>query len=188
MAMIADKHSLTWGRIVKSWATGLDYLATPPAQQPPPAGAKIAGKAWALPPLQPVNFQATVNGSAVQKTIPGVLYLTMQECTALLNKAGIPTVDPSGNLNITYPPATTDVIIVQGNANTMVLRLPPKAVLQASEQNLLNGGPYPTPTFYNALYSPPNGPVISPAAPTTQAGIMDLHANRIGDYTMGLCA
>ena len=40
---------------------------------------------------------------------------------------------------VNYPPATTDVIMVQGDATTMVIRLPPKTVLQASEQNLLKG-------------------------------------------------
>lgn len=182
MAMIADKHSLLWGRLVKSWVTGLDYINAPAAPQPPTAPA--AGHPWVLPALSPVNFPASVGGNVVQKTIPGVLHLSKDDCTALLGAAGIPAAD------VTYPPATTDVIIVQGNASTMVLRLPPTAVLQASEQTLLSGGPYPTPTFYDALYSPPGGPMIhaNPPVLPDKAGIMSLHANRIGDYTMGLCA
>ena len=39
------------------------------------------------------------------------------------------------------------------------------------------------------LFAEPNGgPIPSANPPTNKAGIMDLHANRIGDYTMGLCA
>ncbi|MBY0318270.1 MAG: hypothetical protein K2X72_06060 [Reyranella sp.] len=182
--MIQDPDSLTWGRLVKSWATGLDYLNTPPGQQPPPAGASAAGKPWALPPLAPASFNATVGGNVVQKTIPGVLYLTKDDCNTLLGAAGIPAE------RVTYPPETTEVIIVQGDAKTMVIRLPPTKVLQTSEANLLGGGAYPTPAFYEPLFSPPGGPVkhANPPQLPNKAGIMDLHANRIGDYTMGLCA
>jgi hypothetical protein len=183
MAMIPDPYSLKWGQLVKSWATGRDYIGTSSASQPPAAGVSTAGKTWALPALSPVNFSATVAGVAVQKTIPGVLYLSTSQFSTLVNAAGIPTVN--------YPPGTDEVIIVQGNASTMVLRLPPTSVLQASEQNLLNGGPYPTPSFYEPLFSPPGGGAVvhaHPPAMPDRAGVMDLHANRIGDYTMGLCA
>lgn len=180
--MIPDKDSLKWGRLVKSWATGLDYVSAKDIPGPP--ASQAAGKPWALPPLTPVDFTASVGGAQVQKSIPGVLYLTKDECNAMLQEAEI---DPA---DVTYPPETTEVIIVQGNAQTMVIRLPPTTVLQASETNLLNGGAYPTPTFYDALYSPPGGPVIhaEPPALSDKVGIMNLHANRIGDYTMGLCA
>lgn len=178
-SMIPDEYSLSWGRLVKSWATGLDYI-TPQAIPKPPTGSS-AGKPWMLPPLSPVDFPASVGGNAVQKTIPGVLYLTKDECNALLDAAGIPK-----DL-VQYPPATTEVIMVQGNENTMVIRLPPTEVLKASEKNLLAGGPYPTPTFYDPLYSPP-GVSLKAKPPVDKVAIMDLHANRIGDYTMGLCA
>lgn len=180
--MIADKDSLVWGRLVKSWATGLDYVS--PGDIPERPVTPAAGKLWALPPLNPVDFTASVGGTPVQKTIPGVLYLTKDECNALLKEAGI---DPG---DVTYPEETVEVMFIQGNAKTMVIRLPPTVVLQRSEQNLLSGGAYPTPTFYDALYSPPGGPVIhaEPPAPSDKVGIMNLHANRIGDYTMGLCA
>jgi hypothetical protein len=137
--------------------------------------------------MSPVNFPTTAGADA---TIPGVLHLGTAEFTAFLAAGGIPELDNAGSRVITYPPGTTDVVLVQGNATTMVLRLPPKSVLQASEQNLLNGGPYPTPRFYEPLFSPPGGPLVhaNPPLMPDVAGIMSLHANRIGDYTMGLCA
>ena len=111
-----------------------------------------------------------------------MLHLSAATFEDLLKKAGIAAVN--------YPPGTTEVIIVQGNANTMVIRLPPTSVLQASEANLLAGGAYPTLTFYDPLYSPPGGPTVRPRLPVLpdKKAVMDLHANRIGDYTMGLCA
>jgi hypothetical protein len=175
--MINDPDSLTWGRLVKSWATDLDYVNTPAANQPPQPPAPLP-TAWRLPPMAPVSFQA----DGVQRTIPFATYLTTTQFSALCAAAGINSVN--------YPPATTDVIMVQGDATTMVIRLPPKTVLQASEQSLLTGGSYPTPSFYDLLYAQPGGPVPSANPPRRPnvAGIMDLHANRIGDYTMGLCA
>jgi hypothetical protein len=181
MPMINDPDSLRWGRLVKSWATGLNYIDTPPAQQPPQPPAPLPA-AWTLPQLAPVNFNVTIGANIVQKTIPGALYLSTVQFADLVKAAGVPAVN--------YPPGTTEVIIVQGNANTMVLRLPPKSVLQTTEQTLLNGNAYPTPTFYDPLYTPQGGAVVhaNPPMMPNHAGIMDLHANRIGDYTMGLCA
>jgi hypothetical protein len=181
--MIDDIDSLTWGRVVKSWATGLNYLNTPPDQHPP-VGTSALDEPWMLPPLSPATFNTKIDGNVVQKTIPGALCLTKDQCNALLGKAGIPAE------RVTYPPDTTEVIVVQGDSKTMVIRLPPTAVLHTSEQNLLSGGAYPTPSFYEPLFSPPGGPYkhANPPLLPDKAGIMDLHANRIGDYTMGLCA
>ena len=180
MAMVNDADSLKWGRLVKSWATGLDYINTP-ADQHPPQQPPAAPPAWALPPLKPAYFDTTIDGKAVQKAIPGVLRLSADEFEELLGKANINTVN--------FPPGTTEVIIVQGSATTMVIRLPPTSVLKASETNLLNGGAYPVFSFYDPLYSPP-GQHLHPNPPTMpdRKGVMELHANRIGDYTMGLCA
>jgi hypothetical protein len=180
MAMVNDADSLKWGRLVKSWATGLDYINTPSDQHPPQQPPKVP-PAWALPPLNPAYFNATVDGNVVQKAIPGALRLSTNQFTALLASAGIGTVN--------YPPNTTEVIIVQGSATTMVIRLPPTSVLQASEVNLLNGGAYPVFSFYDPLYSPPGQHLTAhPPQMPDRKGVMELHANRIGDYTMGLCA
>lgn len=179
--MINSVEALAWGMLVKSWATGLDYVTAPPAEQPPSTKKIPEGATWALPPLAPVSFQTTVGGNPAQKTIPGVVYQTKEEFNARLVKAGI--------ANAIYPPETTDVIIVQGDEKTMVIRLPPTVILQRSEADLLSGGDYPTPDFYKELFTPPGSDaLVHPKAPAGKAAIMTLHANRIGDYTMGLCA
>lgn len=174
-SMINDPDSLKWGRLVKSWSTDLDYMTIKAGDEPPPEPlpAKLA-----LPKMEAVSFKTAWS----QGTIPGVTSLTTTAFSALCKEAGIDAVN--------YPPGTTQVIVVRGDESTMVIRLPPTTVLKASEQSLLDGGAYPTPSFYEPLFAEPGGPIPSarPPALPDKAGIMNLHANRIGDYTMGLCA
>ena len=62
------------------------------------------------------------------------------------------------------PTQYTNVIIVQGNVETMVMRLPPKDTLQGSEDDLLNGWPYPIRPFYSDTLR------RDPTMPTDPAG------------------
>ena len=76
--MINDPDSLNWGRLVKSWATDLDYVNTPASNQPPQPPAPLP-TAWRLPPMAPVSFQA----GGTQRTIPCATYLTTTQFSAL---------------------------------------------------------------------------------------------------------
>jgi hypothetical protein len=88
----------------------------------------------------------------------------------------------NAGVTITTMPANyTNVVIVQGNPQTMVLRLPPIDTLQSSEDDLLNGVVYAVPGFYSTLFGG------SPIPPTAPPDIMKLHANRIGEYTLNVC-
>ena len=176
MPMVNDADSLNWGRLVKSWATGLDYINTPAANQPPHLRAAACGLGAAANCPPSISTRRR-NGSKDHSGRAPPLHRSVHRAAGA---AGIDAVN--------YPPGTTEVIIVQGNATTMVIRLPPTSVLQASEVYLLNGGAYPTPTFYDPLYSPPAAPSTPIRRYARCAGLMELHANRIGDYTMGLCA
>jgi hypothetical protein len=80
------------------------------------------------------------------------------------------------------PDQYSNVVILQGDIRTMVLRLPPKDTLESSEDDLLNGNPYPLRPFYSALFGG-----AQPTMPVDHAGIMQLHANRIGEYTLNNC-
>ena len=92
----------------------------------------------------------------------------------------------------TIPPYVAEVKFVQAgipsqqlvNAPTiatLLFRLPPKELVEDSE-NMLNGGSkYNIPEFYNRIFNRPDGPVVP------QADIMKLHAERIGEYTMNVC-
>jgi hypothetical protein len=71
--------------------------------------------------------------------------------------------------------------IVQSQSEThLLLRLPPKKQLEASETRLATGS-YSIPPFYKRIFDHP----ADPAIPTAQN--MTVHAERIGDYTMAAC-
>jgi hypothetical protein len=184
-----------WGRLIKSWATHLDYISqdypyqpprdywvnttwpneagkTPASETIPDTDASGAPQAWALPPMAPL---AVPRSDGTQVELPGAVTLTRAEFQSRLAAAGVDVV--------TLPEQYTQVVIVQGNVNTMVLRLPPKDTLQGSEDDLLMGAiAYPFRPFYTAIYgtAPQN-------LPTDRSGIMQLHANRIGEYTLNNC-
>jgi Animal haem peroxidase len=182
-----------WGRLIKSWATHLDYISQAAAPQPPrnywvnktwpseagktPAPATVPDtdgegnpKPWCLPPGGPLLVPHADGGGV---TLPFAIAMTIEEFSTRVVAAGV---------SITNMPAQyTNVVVVQGNHQTMVLRLPPKDTLQGSEDDLLNGTTYSLAPFYWSLFA--GGPTL----PTTQSGIMLLHANRIGEYTLNNC-
>jgi hypothetical protein len=181
----------SWGCLVKSWATELDYIgngtfnSTAFGAQPPPPTATSKGKPWQLPAMPSVTVH-TAKSVAVQ--LPHAVALTAADFEDLLNKAHVRTVH--------MPAQYKHVVIVQGDPDTMVVRLPPKDVLQNSEKDIVANGYGPLPGFYQGLYSPPvqQAPAGSPGAatgpfmPTTTAARMELHAERIGDYTLNSCS
>jgi hypothetical protein len=180
-----------WGRLIKSWATHLDYVTQAAAPQPPrdywvntswgattpPAPATVLDidsegnpKPWCLPTGGPVVVPDADGGTV---TLPFAVAMTVAEFKTRVGAAGVAITE--------MPAEYTNVVIVQGNAQTVVMRLPPKDMLQASEDDLLNGPTYPIRAFYSALYGG------APTMPTDAAGIMELHANRIGEYTLNNC-
>jgi hypothetical protein len=190
-----------WGRLVKSWATHLDYVSQDYGDQPPRSNwvnttwgittppepqtitdvdAQGMPKNWCLPAMTAVSIPRADHTTV---TLPGAVALTVAEFTAAVT---------SGNVKIvTMPAQYKNVIIVQGGPDTIVFRLPPKDTLQGSEDDLLNGLPYNIPPFYNNLYAG-QMPTTMPQCPTPQdpgrAGVMELHANRIGEYTLNTCS
>ena len=186
-----------WGRLIKSWATHLDYVSESYRDQPPrtywvnqswnnpdkPAPHTVtdmthegAPKPWCLPPMSAVSIPRPDHMTV---TLPGAVALTVDEFKERVTAAGV---------DITkMPPQYKHVIVLQGDRNTMVLRLPPKDTLQGSEDDLLNGQPYVISKFYYELWGglPPTS---MPKCPPNHEGIMQLHANRIGEYTLNNCA
>lgn len=176
MTVPLTQSILTWGRLVKSWATGLDYINTAFTGQPPPATATIPAHAsWQLPPSTPV-----AKGAAAPVSIPTAVEMTVAEFITLLDGVQISDVN--------LPATIQNVVVVQGDDTTLVLRLPTKSYLQAAEAALMGGGGYSIPSFYNALFPLPGGGGDCPISlPGDNPGKMQLHANRIGDYTMSSC-
>jgi hypothetical protein len=183
-----------WGRLVKSWATHLDYVHLQGSPEPPraywvnttwgnkepPAPATKTDldangnpEPWCLPSGSSVVLPRAGGGTS---TLPFAVAMTAEDFQKRVAAAGV---------TITKMPAQyTDVIIVQGAVGTMVMRLPPKDTLQGSEDDLISSVAYPFPQFYEQLYgAKPNVPPL-----TDRPAIMELHANRIGEYTLNNCA
>ena len=82
----------------------------------------------------------------------------------------------------TVPERFRNIQFVSSDQETILVRLPPAAMIADSEE-LLNkpGATYPLPPFYKRLF---NG--IEPVIPEEEK--FRVHAERIGDYTISICA
>jgi hypothetical protein len=187
-----------WGRLVKSWATHLDYISQGYPNQPPrqywvntswgdatppsphtitDTDAQGMPKPWCLPSMSEMSIPRPDNTTV---TLTGAVAMTTDQFMTIINAAGV---------SATMPNQYKNVIVVQASADTILFRLPPKDTLQGSEDDLLNGTAYGIPSFYNALWdnkSPTVPQCPYPDAPG-RGDIMQLHANRIGEYTMNVC-
>jgi hypothetical protein len=123
-----------WGRLVKTWATGTNYLDD--------------DHEYPLP-------------------------TSMEEFKEQLAKAQV---------FATVPERFKQIQFVTSDQETLLLKLPPKVMIEDSEAMLSElGSSYPIPPFYKRLF---NG--LDPVIPESEK--FKVHAERIGDYTMSLCA
>jgi hypothetical protein len=82
----------------------------------------------------------------------------------------------------TVPERFKHVQFVTSDQDTLLLKLPPKIMIEDSEAMLSEpGSTYPIPPFYKRLF---NG--VDPVIPETDK--FKVHAERIGDYTVSFCA
>ena len=131
--MVVTNHE-RWGNLVKTWATGHNYLEDD-------------------------------NEYPVPETV--------DEFKNQLAKAQV---------FMTVPERYKQVKFVAQDYDTIVVRLPPKFAIEDSEERLSKpGATYPLPPFYKRLF---NG--IDPVIPEEEK--FRVHAERIGDYTISVCA
>jgi len=193
-----------WGRLVKSWATGLNYVDTDYADQPPrtfwvnktwpgedkrsPGPATVDNKdakgkplPWCLPEMQPFcvsmwhrapadEWALTAKDTKVTAT---AVAMSSADFKAMIGQAGV---------DFSLPSQCENVVVVRGDDKTMVLKIPAKGELESVEDDLIKGVAYSLPSYYAALYG---GPARVPAS---QAGLMWLHANRMGEYSLNNCS
>ena len=79
------------------------------------------------------------------------------------------------------PDRITEVEVVQGTLQKLVIRLPVREMVEQSLEIMedpMNEGSYPFPQFYADFYSPGFGPVLTPR---------DMLYARVGDYTIAQC-
>jgi hypothetical protein len=86
-------------------------------------------------------------------------------------------------IGLKLPKHVTDLVVYSHEKSTMVLRLPPKDLVMASEKELRGRSPYDLPPFY--------ADALGVSGQTPQFGsveeALDFHARRIGDYTISNC-
>ena len=83
---------------------------------------------------------------------------------------------------MSVPDRFTKVKFVEQELDTIVVRLPPAMAIADSEEKLSKpGATYPLPPFYKRLF---NG--LDPVIPEEER--LRVHAERIGDYTISVCA
>ena len=81
----------------------------------------------------------------------------------------------------TVPERFKHIQFVTSDQETLLLKLPPKVMIEDSEARLSEAGAtYPIPPFYKRLF---NG--TDPVIP--EADKFKVHAERIGDYTISFC-
>jgi hypothetical protein len=122
-------------------------------------------------------------------SLPASLTMSIADFKNMLDKAGRGDPDQA-SIRMTIPPNITTVKFVQGDDNTLVIRIPPKAMVEDSEQ-ILQGlvdaqhpvARYPLPIFYVQAWNP--GAEQLSLDPDS---LMTMHCQRIGEYTINLCA
>jgi hypothetical protein len=91
--------------------------------------------------------------------------------------AGLPGAD--ANPLVRLPPETRAIAFVQYSPETVVVKLPPAATIEAA-QGRLGSGSYPIPHFYNDAYRQP----LEMTDPDLKK---KFQAERIGDYAISSC-
>jgi hypothetical protein len=86
----------------------------------------------------------------------------------------------AGMKGFVIPPRIKAVHFVWYNAETLVLKLPNKELIKASEAALGGGAPYPLPAFYDDIYGKAHN--------IPQQDKQKRNDQRVGDYTIRACA
>jgi hypothetical protein len=132
--LIRVDNDVLWGKLVRSWATGVNHVVPgQPAPKPPE---------------------------------------TLDQLKAQCREAGI---------GITIPSYMTGLEVVRMPKDKVVLRIPPKDLVEQVELDLkASGAKYPIPQYYDDAY----GMALNVASPDER---VKLQTCRIGDYSISVC-
>jgi len=150
----------TWGKLVKTWATGMNYvrhqisdtIPFPTTVENPPEFPK---------PTSFPEFVAQCQAAGVQLFFDDGV-----------NNPDVTGKEAMGLQIIVVPP------------DTAVVRLPPSDKIKESEARLLNVfATYPLPGFYERIHG--TKPLPAQTGLPSQKAV--LHAERVGEYTINTC-
>ena len=88
---------------------------------------------------------------------------------------------PRIGLSIIFPDGMVGLAVIQYSPQTVVIKLPPKAMVEETEAKLNEpNAKYPMPKFYEDFFGIPLPPLLHDQ-------LFQLHAARIGDYSIRNC-
>jgi len=155
---IGQNDYLAWGKLVKTWATGRNYVdhvmteenPVPTTQEMPPKFPKPRsfGEFWDQCGMAHVG-------------------LFFDDA----NNTPVPRDEGMG------------LIVIQGDGDVFVLRLPPQEILLEHEARFMSSGTYKLPPFYADLF----GGQPLPEQTNDKTKKMKIHAERVGEYTLNTC-
>lgn len=88
----------------------------------------------------------------------------------------------ANGVGATIPDSIKKVRLIDYGEDEMVLRIPPKTLIESTEAKLAEPAKaYTIPTFYLAA------PIVGSQAGDSEDAKLELHAKRIGDYTIAHC-
>ncbi|MBV8697035.1 hypothetical protein [Bradyrhizobium sp.] len=139
-----------WGKLVKSWATGRNYVDYQGSEENP------------VPTAPDNKFQKP---------------RSFEEFWDQCQWAQVDLFFDDANNTPVRRDVGIGLIVLQGDSDVFVLRLPPQEILLEHEARFLKGSTYQLPDFYAKI----------PELMTTKVGRMTIHAERVGEYTLNTC-
>lgn len=164
-----DSHA-AWGKLVKSWATGRDYVTFRPTAAKHVPDEPAAGAPVPFP--KPTSFKDMVKVCLAHAV--GLHFVQ----TATSQKTYC-----TGNEAIGF-------VLLQGSPEISILRLPAKEKVHESEAAMVSTGGsapanYPVPSFYEEAFGDGTTPARIRQMSVDEK--MEFHAKRVGEYTINTC-
>ncbi len=147
-----------WGKLVKTWATGKNYVDHV-ATEHHPVPTKMES-----PPRYP---KPTSFADFVMQTKHAKVGLFFED-------------DRDSPVEGTE---AVGFVLLQADSDTSVLKLPARDKIEESEKDIIGGEQYELPHFYSRIF----GRDVEPAEVKTTLQRMTLHAERVGEYTINTC-
>jgi hypothetical protein len=148
-----------WGKLVKTWATGKNYVDHPMTDANPVPTVEEVPPSYP----KPRSFKEFVDQC-------------VRAHVGLVFDDGLRT-PVTGNEGMGF-------IAIQGDADVQVLRLPPYEKLIESEAKFMGGAAYQLPPFYGRIFGVAQP---DPEQQKTAVQKMKIHAERVGEYTLNTC-
>ena len=155
---IGPTDYLTWGKLVKTWATGRNYVDHNSTEVDPVPTAQNGDAKYPKPKSFPEFFD---------------------QCRT----AGVGLFYDDNNFTPVKRDDKVGLIVLQGDSNVFILRVPPQEILLEHEARFLAAPTYQFPQFYKDVY----GVDPLPAQMATKVLRMNIHAQRVGEYTLNTC-